>query len=347
MGIRVDYTPVGEVYAAARRAGSVQAQLDSFQRQEEQDRFEVTLKAQQDAREFEARVRQEAASEDYQRTMAMAQAKSQIDFDSEIQMYHRKRMMMLSEIEQIQGADFLTQPDKDELAKRAYAKHFGATMGSTTMDNFLAKEQYKTAMIRQLQEQVDTADMSPEEARNYAAAAGIPYSSNMFVPQSEQLRIKRDKLGVRFRSTVAALKDYSEKTSWTGRDIVEILDRESREWREATPREQGNYERLKIEAASLDAEIAEVEQMSLRQPSQQEIETTLSKLGPQYSQGWQLAQAEGMSFLEFLQKIGIKGMGEAGGGGVSIRKPSLLEKISPVAAFGYMAGVSQYGKSLQ
>ncbi len=330
MTITVDYTPVGTVYETARRAGSVQAQLQMFQMRQQQENFEMRLKAEQDARQWTERMRQEASAEDYQRTLAMAQAKSQIDFDSDIQMYQRKRMMMMSEIEQIQGADFLTQDDKDELARRAYGKHFGVTLANTTMENFLEKQQYKSAVVRQLQERVDSEEMSPEEARNYAAASGIPYSANMFVPESEKLRIRRDKLGARFRSTVAALEDYKEGTDWLGRERVEIFDRESREWREATPREEGNYERLVAESASLNDEMLGIEEMSLRQIPQQEIDAYLARLGPEVRIGWDLAKAEGISFPEFLSKIGKLPK--------KPRAPSLLEKISPIGAMSYIAG---------
>ena len=330
MAIRVDYTPVGAVYETARRAGSVQAQLQMFQMRQAQENFEMRLQAEQDARQWTERMRQEAAQEDYQRTLAMAQAKSQIDFDSEIQMYQRKRMIMMSEIEQIQAADFLTQDDKEELAKRAYGKHFGVTLANTTMENFLAKQQYKSAVVKQLQERVDTEEMSPEEARNYAAASGIPYSANMFVPESEKLRIQRDKLGARFRSTVAALKDFQEGRDWLGRERIEILDRETRDWREATPREEGMYERLIAESVSLNDEMLEIEQMSVRQMPQQEIDAYLSRLGPEARVGWDLAKAEGMTFLEFLSRIGKLPK--------KPRAPGLLEKISPLGAMSYLAG---------
>ena len=330
MPITVDYTPVGAVYEAARYAGSVSGQLQAFQLRQQREMFDIRMQADEESRRWQEQMRQEAATEDYQRTLAMAQAKSQIDFDSDVAMYQRKRQMLTAEIDQIQGADFLTQPQKDEIAKKAYAKHFGVTLGSTTMENFLAKQQYKMAMVTQLQEQVDanaddpTTGMSPEEARNYAAGAGIPYSANMFVPEREVIREKRDALGSDFRSTVAAMDDFKEDNK--GR--VFIFDREKRRWKRATSQQEGIYERLKQEAEYLSGELGDLERMSAAPVPQKEIDAYLAKLGPDASVGWELAKAEGVSFQQFLvdNKLVPK----------RPREPSLLEKISPVGALSYI-----------
>lgn len=306
MPITVDYTPVGAVYETARYAGSVQGQLQAFQMRQQQENFEIQMQAQEDARVWQEQMQREASAEQYQRTIALAQAKSQIDFDSDIQTYQRKRMMLMAEIDQIQSADFLTQAQKDEIGKKAYAKHFGVTLGSTTMENFIAKQQYKMQMVTQLQEQVDANEadpatgMTPEEARTYAAGAGIPYSANMFVPEREITRRKRDALGSDFRSTVTALKDFKEDK----RGRVFIYDREDRDWSRATPQQKGIYERLRQEAEYLSNELDDVERMSVAPVPQKEIDAYLAKLGPQATVGWELAKAEGMNFQEFLRKIG-------------------------------------------
>lgn len=326
MPITVDYTPVGQIYEAARYAGSVEGQLQAFQLRQQREMFDIKMQADEDARRWREQMVREARTEQYQQTLQLAQAKSQIDFEAEVQMYQRKRMMLMAEIDQIQGADFLTQLQKDDIAKKAYAKHFGVSLGNTTMENFLAKQQYKMMMVRQLQESVDAEEMSPEEARNYAAGAGIPYSAKMFVPEREQIRQQRHALRADFRSTVAAMDDFKE----TKRGRVEIYDREKRKWKEATPQQEGIYERLKTEAEYLDRELDDLEKMSVRPVPQEEIDAYLAKLGPQAAVGWELARAEGMSFQEFLQKIGALPKRPKG--------PGLLEKVSPIAAMKYIAG---------
>lgn len=306
MPITVDYTPVGQVYEAARYAGSVTGQLQAFQMRQAQENLEIERRIEQETRVWQEQMQREASAEQYQRALALAQAKSQIDFDSDIQTYQRKRQMMMAEIDQIQGADWLTQPQKDEIAKKAYAKHFGVTLGSMTMENFLAKQQYKMAMVTQLQEQVDANEgdpltgMSPEEARNYAAGAGIPYSANMFVPEREITRQKRDVLATDFRSTFAMMRDSFK----VKRGRIYTWDREDRDWRRATAEEEGVYERLQQELQYLSAELSDAERMSVAPVPQKEIDAYLAKLGPQAAVGWELARAEGMSFQEFLAKIG-------------------------------------------
>lgn len=331
MPITVDYTPVGQVYEAARYAGSVQGQLQAFQMRQQREMFDIKMQADEDARRWQEQMLNEARTEQYQRAIQLAQAKSQIDFDSEVQMYQRKRQMLMAEIDQIQGADFLTQPQKDEIGKKAYAKHFGVSLGSTTMENFLAKQQYKMQMITQLQEQVDANEadpstgMTPEEARNYAAGAGIPYSANMFVPEREVIRRQRDALGADFRSTFAMMRDSFR----VKRGRIYTWDREDRDWRRATPQEEGDYERLRQELEYLSGELADAEKMSVTPVPQKEIDAYLAKLGPQASVGWELAKAEGMSFQEFLVKIGAVPKRP--------REPGLLEKISPIGALSYIA----------
>lgn len=330
MPIAIDYTPVGAIYETARYAGSVSGQLQAFQMRQQREMFDIKMQADEVSRQWQERMRQEAATEDYQRTLAMAQARSQIDFDSDIAIYQRKRQMLMAEIDQIQGADFLTQSQKDEIAKKAYAKHFGVTLGSTTMENFLAKQQYKMAMVAQLQEQVDanaddpTTGMSPEEARNYAAGAGIPYSANMFVPEREVARRKRDVLGSDFRSTITAMKDFKEDK----RGRVFIFDREDREWNRATPQQEGIYERLRRDAEYLSAELADLDRLSMAPVPQKEIDAYLAKLGPDASVGWELAKAEGVDFRQFLIDNNLVPKRP--------REPSLWEKTTPFGAVSYM-----------
>ncbi len=69
--------------------------------------------------------------------------------------------------------------------------------------------------------------------------------------------------------------------------------------------------------------------MSVAPVPQKEIDAYLAKLGPQAAVGWELAKAEGMSFQEFLRKTGNLPK--------KPREPSLLEKISPIGALGYIA----------
>ena len=305
MAIKVDYTPVGQVYETARRAGSVQAIMDMDQRQQEQERFEMQLKVQQDAREFEARVRQEAATEDYQRTLAMAQAKSQIDFDSELQMYQKKRMLMMGEIEQIQASPILSGANKEELSKRAYAKHFGVTLGSQTMENFLAKEQYKQAVVKQLQEAVD-GGMAPEVARSRAAAAGIPYSANMFPDKAEELRDDKNKLLVRLHQVQADLARFRDFNPWGPKGArVEVKDIETGEVRTATRSEVGIRDTLVRQAGELVAELEDLGQQAKVVPPD-EVESVLNRMPDEYREGWKLAENEGYTFLEFLKKTGLK-----------------------------------------
>ncbi len=346
MGITVDYTPVGQVYETAKQAGSVQVLMQQDQRQQEQERFEMNLKAEQDSRQWQIQMEQEARTEDYQRALQLAEAKAQIDFDSEISMYQKKRAMMLSEIEQIQNSPILSDENKKELADRAYAKHFGTTLGNTTMENFLEKAQYKTALVRHLQEQVDQG-MSPEEAKGIATANQISGADKLFPDEAEELRDDKNKLLIRIEQVRAGLARFSEKDPWDfKKPYVAIKDIDTGETRKATKPEIGIRDALIRQAGELVEELRALEQKSVVIP-QNEIEAILQKLGPQYQEGWRLAQAEGMSFQAFLQKIGVKGLDRASVGGVALRKPNLLEKLSPMAAFGYMTGVKEYGKSLR
>ncbi len=303
MGIKVDYTPVGQVYETAKRAGSVQMLLQQDQRQQEQERFEMQMNAEQDAREFQARVQQEAQSEQYQRALMLATAKSDIDFQSEIAMYQKKRAMMLSEIEQIQNSDILSDANKEELADRAYAKHFGVTLGNTTMENFLEKQQYKMAIVKQLEEQVSQGLMSPEEARNMAAANGVPYSANMFPDEAEELRDDKNKLLVRLSQVQAGLAKFRDFNPWGPKGPrVEIKDIETGETREATKSEVGIRDALIRQAGELVVELEALERKGAVVP-QNEIVALEAAMEPEVRAVWDKARLQGVTIVEFMQKL--------------------------------------------
>jgi len=336
MPINVDYTPVGEIYEASRVAGSVQGLMQADQMQQQQENFEMRLQAEQQAREWTERMRQEAATEDYQRTLAMAQAKADIDFQTEVAAYQKKRALFMSEVGEIEASDKFTSAQKQEIVAKAYANRLGVTLGNTTMENLLAKQQNKMALVKHVQEQVDlneqdpTTGMTPEEGRQQLAAAGVPYSNKMLIPEKTQIRDQLDGRTQQLRLIKTAMKDYGVGKEWTQRGKLTVKDTPSSEPRVAQPHEEAAYESLKRRATELMGEIAELEKMAKPAIPQREIDAYLATLPPEAAAGWEIAKAEGMSFQEFLERIGAMPK--------KPKKPTLFQKISPIGAMGYIAG---------
>ena len=306
MGITVDYTPMGAVQEAGRQAGSARGHLERAQMQQTQDRFEMTLKAQRDAREFTARMQQEAASESYERALALAQAKSQIDFESEIQMYQKRRAMMFSEIEQIQSSQILNPEEAEVLTKKAMSKMFGV-VGNSTMENFYEKERAKMVVYDSLKKQVDSGAMTSEEAQEQARIHGFSYATSMFLKPEQIAAEKAEKLEQRFDRVRRQLDTYGIDKGGLfgiGKDYVTVKDKPDAKPRKATMGEIARKESLERQMAEIMEARDTLYMEATPKMSMEEQDVILAELDPVYQDLWETGKKEGISFEEFLFDIG-------------------------------------------
>lgn len=262
MPITVDYTPYAALHDMSTEAGQARAATQDVQRSTSIQLQQMQQDFQKESWAFQQRAEQEARAEDYQRSLQMAQAKQEIDLQGELRMYTQKRDQFMSDVSQIQEADFLNDEDKERLQKKAYAKYFGVA-DSTSLEDYFVKQKAKQQQVRNLQEQVAAGTMTADVARGEATALGVPQSARLF-ETPEQIATKKLKpLLTEQRQLRAEIRaNFQINNRGWGKNNLWVKDPVEREWVEATKEEEAEHKAMLQRLLTVTQKISDLEDVA-------------------------------------------------------------------------------------
>jgi hypothetical protein len=197
MAIVVDYTPYEAVGELAKSAGQSIYQRERQQAADQKDMMQLQSRLQQQNAQFMANLQQEALQEQFQYQSAMLMQRKQIDMDLELADYARNKQKLMQVMNMINESDEFNPSEKAELSLQAMSKYagvgqgissgsFGGAGGDDTMQRYLQQGTFKQNLAQSLQAAVDSGQMEPSAAENFARSYGL--TADFKSPQELQRR---------------------------------------------------------------------------------------------------------------------------------------------------------------
>ena len=179
MAIVVDYTPMGAVGQMAQQAGLnavAQRQVD-FERQ--QDLAQLNQQLEQRSMQFRSQLLSQARAEEAMYHMKFIAAKRDIDIQMELDAYSRDRQKLKLALDTIRDADYLSEPERENLTIQATAMYGNVGTGiSPASFTSPMERQYQTSMLKQakldeVREMYNAGQINEIEAQQMLAPFGM------------------------------------------------------------------------------------------------------------------------------------------------------------------------------